>query len=174
MRRSKTWLNHKGHNPNVLRLYCFLVFVVVVVVVVVDFVIVFDVVFCYCCPYCWCCCLGNMKGWSEVVVVCKPIFVSIPTQLRLVEVVLRLSWGCDNSYIFQWQQSCLKKMYYHSCENRMKATTMSALKLPQRWIKDDSRVSKGCILETWFGRELPKRQLPQKTNDHNTAISSRI
>ena len=34
-------------------------------------------------------------GWV-VVVVCKPIFVSIPTQLSYVEVVLRLRLGCDN------------------------------------------------------------------------------
>ena len=29
-------------------------------------------------------------------VVCRPIFVSNPTQLSKGEVVLRLSWGCDN------------------------------------------------------------------------------
>ena len=39
---------------------------------------------------------GWVGGVGWVVVVCKAIFVSIPTQLRLVEVVLRLSWGCDN------------------------------------------------------------------------------
>ena len=33
--------------------------------------------------------VGGVGGWV-VVVVCKPIFVSIPTQLNYVEVVLRL------------------------------------------------------------------------------------
>ena len=50
------------------------VFVVVVVVVVVVFVVVVI-----------------LHG-----VVCKPIFMSNPTQLSSVEVVLRLSWGYDN------------------------------------------------------------------------------
>ena len=36
---------------------------------------------------------GWVGGWW---VVCKPIFVSNPTQLSKVVVVLRLSWGCDN------------------------------------------------------------------------------
>ena len=34
-------------------------------------------------------------GYFKSSVVCKPIFMSIPTQLRKVEVVLRLSLGCD-------------------------------------------------------------------------------
>ena len=33
-----------------------------------------------------------------VVVVCKPIFISNLAQLSQVEVVLRLSWGCDNFF----------------------------------------------------------------------------
>ena len=36
-----------------------------------------------------------------VVVVCKPIFVSIQTRLRLVAVVLSLSWGCDKRKTYQ-------------------------------------------------------------------------
>ena len=35
-------------------------------------------------------------GWWGGVVVCNVIFMSNPTQLSLVEVVLRLSFGCDN------------------------------------------------------------------------------
>ena len=69
--------------PIVLRLFCSVVVVVVVVVVVFVVVVAVDggVV------------VVDGGGW---LVVCKVIFVSNPTQLSLVEVVLRLRWGCDN------------------------------------------------------------------------------
>ena len=36
-------------------------------------------------------------------VVCKPIFMSNPYQLSKVEVVLRMSWGCDKNRTNIWR-----------------------------------------------------------------------
>ena len=44
----------------------------------------------------------------------------------------------------------------------------------QGWLKGVLRVSQGCILETWLGRQLPRGQLPQYTTHHNSGILSRI